>query len=96
MRTLANSLIRDGRIRTTAAKAKALRPYFERLITHARVDSATARRLVLRSLGTTSSLQKLFASVGPKYISRAGGYTRVIKADVRKSDGAKMAIIELV
>lgn len=96
MRTLANSLFRDGKIMTTEAKAKALRPYAEKLITRARINTPTARRLVSSRQGSPAGLAKLFGVVAPKYLERKGGYTRVVKAGFRKSDGAKMAMIELV
>src|SRR3989338_4402004 len=96
MRSLAQSLIRDGKIRTTEAKAKALRPFVERVITHARTGTPASRRLIKSRLGNDMNLAKLYKEIGPKYASRAGGYTRVVKAGVRLSDGAKMAVIELV
>lgn len=96
MRTLAKSLLRDGQIHTTEVKAKALRPFVERLITHARTGTVASRRLVATRLGGTVDIAKLYKEIAPKYASRAGGYTRVVKAGIRKSDGAKMAIIELV
>ncbi len=96
LRTLARSLFRDGSIRTTEARAKALRPFAERLITGARQNTVASRRLVVSRLGGSAGLAKLYAEVAPKYISRNGGYTRVIKAGARRSDGARMAVIELV
>jgi large subunit ribosomal protein L17 len=96
LRTLAHSLFRDGRIKTTEVKAKALRPFAERLITHARTNSASSRRLIERRIGNASTGAKLCKDIAPKYSSRAGGYTRIVKMGVRKSDGARMAIIELV
>ncbi|HEY4508484.1 MAG TPA: 50S ribosomal protein L17 [Candidatus Paceibacterota bacterium] len=97
MRTLAHSLFRDGRIQTTEVKAKALRPFVERLITHARTGTTSSRRLVISRLGGTAHVAtKLYKDIAPKYASRAGGYTRVIKMGVRKSDGARIAIIELI
>lgn len=96
MRTLAYSLFRDGKIMTTEAKAKALRPYAEKLITHARTNTPASRRLISSRLGSPAGLSALFGTVAPKYLDRKGGYTRVIKAGFRKSDGAKMAMIELV
>jgi len=96
MRTLAHSLLRDGRIQTTETKAKALRPFVERLITHARTGTPASRRLVTERLGGSSVVASLYKDIAPKYANRAGGYTRVVKAGIRKSDGAPMAIIELV
>ncbi len=96
MRALAHSLFRDGKIVTTEAKAKALRPYAEKLITRARANTFSSRRLVASRLGSPVGLTALFGTVAPKYLKRKGGYTRVVKAGFRKSDGAKMAMIELV
>lgn len=96
MRSLAHSLFRDGRLQTTEAKAKALRPFVERLITLSRSGAVASRRLVASRLGGTSALPKLYRDITPKYVSRAGGYTRVVKVGRRLSDGAKMAVIELV
>jgi large subunit ribosomal protein L17 len=96
MRSLAHSLFRDGRLQTTEVKAKALRPFVERLITLSRSGLVASRRLVATRLGGTSAAAKLYSTIAPKYASRAGGYTRVVKTGRRLSDGAKMAIIELV
>lgn len=96
MRSLVSSLLKEGRIRTTEAKAKALRPFVERIITRARLGTPASRRLVRARLGNDLSLNKLYKEIAPKYASRAGGYTRIVKTNVRLSDGAKMAIIELV
>src|SRR3989338_2581860 len=93
MRTLAHSLFRDRSIRTTEAKAKALRPFAERLITHARRNMIASRRLVSSRLVGSTGLKKLYEEVAPKFSSRAGGYTRIIKSGMRKSDGARMAVI---
>lgn len=96
MRTLAHSLFRDGRIQTTEAKAKALRPFAERLISSARTNTVASRRRIVSRLGGRAGIAKLYKEVAPKYAGRSGGYTRVIKSGMRKSDGARMAIIELV
>lgn len=96
MRSLAASLLKRGRIRTTEAKAKALRPFVERIITRARSGTAASRRLVRKRLGNDLSLNRLYKKIVPTYASRNGGYTRVVKVGRRQSDGAYMAIIELV
>lgn len=96
LRTLAHSLFRDRKIQTTEAKAKALRPFAERLITHAKKDTAASRRLLSRRLGGSAGVARLCREIAPSYGSRAGGYTRVVKAGLRRSDGARMAVIELV
>lgn len=96
MRSLAQALLKEGRIKTTEVKAKALRPFVERLITHARTGTPTSRRLVKTRLGNDMNLGKLYKEIAPKYASRKGGYTRVVKVGFRLSDGADMAYIELV
>ena len=96
MRSLAQALLKEGRIKTTEAKAKALRPFVERLITHARTGTPASRRIVKARLGNDMNIRKLYKDIAPKYASRAGGYTRVVKMGMRLSDGAKMAIIEFV
>jgi len=93
---LASSLIRDGKIRTTEARAKAVRPVVERLITHAKRGSVAARRQVLRTVPDRAIVHKLFAEVAPQYADRSGGYTRIVKLGPRKGDAAPMAMIELI
>ena len=96
MRNLATSLIEQGAIETTQAKAKELRPFVEKLITRARSGTLHDRRLVARHVQQRAIADKLFAEVGPKFQKRAGGYTRILKLGHRKGDGAEMARIELV
>src|SRR6266571_4512347 len=93
---LATSLFRHDRIVTTEAKAKELRPYAERLITLARRGDLHARRLVERRLKDRDVTHKLFKDVGPRFASRPGGYTRIIKLGHRGGDGAEVARIELL
>lgn len=93
---LATSLLAHGRIVTTEAKAKELRPYVERLITLARRGDLHARRLVERRIKDRSVSGKLFKEVGPRFASRPGGYTRIIKLGHRSGDGAELARIELL
>jgi large subunit ribosomal protein L17 len=93
---LASSLIRDGKIRTTEAKAKAVRPVVERLITHAKRGDLAARRQVLRTVPDRDIVHKLFAEVAPQYADRNGGYTRIVKLGPRKGDAAPMALVELI
>lgn len=95
LRSLSNDLITRGSITTTEAKAKALKPFVERMVTHAKKGSLASRRYVLRFL-TQGATHKLFDEIAPSYADRVGGYTRIIKAPVRTSDVSKMAIIELV
>jgi large subunit ribosomal protein L17 len=96
MRNLAASLIEHGAIETTEAKAKELRPFVEKLITKARTGTLHSRRLAGRHLFTRETSDKLFQELGPKFASRPGGYTRILKTGHRKGDGAEMARIELI
>lgn len=93
---LARALFEHGRITTTEAKAKRLRPYAERLITFAKRGDLHARRQVLSLLRDKDVVGHLFAEVGPRYVNRPGGYLRIVKVEPRKGDNSPMAIIELV
>jgi len=93
--TLAVSLIRDGKIKTTETKAKVLRPMVERLVTQAKMGNISARRLLSAKVGSVSA-KSLVNTIAPKYKDRQGGYLRISKLNDRKSDGAKIAVIEFV
>ncbi|GAA1112829.1 50S ribosomal protein L17 [Nocardiopsis metallicus] len=93
---LATSLFQHGRIRTTEAKAKRLRPYAEKLITLGKRGDLHARRQVLTKITDKSVVHELFTEIGPRYENRSGGYTRITKIGPRKGDNAPMAVIELV
>ena len=93
---LASSLFEHGRIVTTQAKAKRLRPLAERLITFAKRGDLTSRRRVMTVIRDKSVVHELFAEIGPRYGNRPGGYTRIVKLGPRKGDNAPMAVIELV
>lgn len=93
---LATSLFEHGRITTTEAKAKRLRPYAEKLITHAKAGSLANRREVMKDIRDKDVVHTLFAEIGPFFADRPGGYTRIIKTLPRKGDNAPMAVIELV
>jgi len=96
LKSLACSLIRDGKITTTEAKAKELRKFIERLTTKAgKVDQATYK-FIYSKIGNQTQTDNLIKNIAPKYIERAGGYTRIIKLPIRKSDASKMALIEFV
>ena len=97
LRGLAVSLIRDGQIKTTLAKAKELQPNIERLVTHAKKDNVQSRRLVSTKLGepTEAIIKKLVTEIAPKFAERNGGYTRVVKLG-RTSPGRDEAIISFV
>ncbi|MEV6135792.1 50S ribosomal protein L17 [Nocardia sp. NPDC051990] len=93
---LATALFEHGRITTTEAKAKALRPYAEKLVTKAKAGTLADRREVLKVIRNKDVVHELFASIGPSFEGREGGYTRIIKTLPRKGDNAPMAVIELV
>ena len=93
---MAISLIMHKRITTTLAKAKALKKYVEPLITRAKNDTTTSRRVVFRYLQDKYAVKELFGDVATKVGDRPGGYTRVIKLGTRQGDAASMAFIELV
>lgn len=96
LQNMANSLIEHKRINTTVAKAKALRVFIEPLITKSKNDSTHSRRIVFGYLQNKITVTELFGPVATKIGSRPGGYTRIIKTGFRKSDGAEMAMIEMV
>lgn len=96
MANLATALITHGRIETTQAKARALRPYVEKLITLGKNGSLHARRQALAKLRHRTVVDRLFCDVAPVFESRDGGYTRIIKTGFRAGDAADMAVIELV
>jgi large subunit ribosomal protein L17 len=93
---LATALFEHGRIKTTEPKARALRPYAEKLITHAKKGALHNRREVLKSIRDKDVVHALFEEIGPFFADREGGYTRIIKVEARKGDNAPMAVIELV
>ena len=93
---LAVAFITHGRITTTVAKAKALRPVVEKLITLGKKQDISARRRAALILKDKDAVKKLFAEVGPRFDARNGGYTRIMRLGTRAGDGAPMAIIEMV
>jgi large subunit ribosomal protein L17 len=93
---LAGSLIVEEKVTTTLAKAQALRPYVEKMITKARRGDLHARRTVLKKIPNGDVVTKLFDDVAPRYAGRPGGYTRITKIGPRRGDGSEMAVIELV
>ena len=93
---LASSLIINKRIVTTVAKAKALKPYVEPLITKSKEDTTHSRRVVFSYLKDKNAVSELFRTVAPKIADRPGGYTRVLHLGFRQGDAADMALIELV
>jgi large subunit ribosomal protein L17 len=93
---LATALFEHGRITTTEARARRLRPVAERLITISKKGDLHARRRVLTVIRNKDVVHTLFAEIGPRYENREGGYTRIVKIGPRKGDNAPMAVIELV
>lgn len=96
LKNLAGDLLVKEKIQTTEAKAKALRPIVEKLITLAKKQTLASRRLLSSRLPLNGSADKTFEVIAKRYIDRAGGYTRIIKLPTRVGDGASQAIIELV
>lgn len=96
LRSMATSLFRYERIRTTLAKAREARRLAEKLITRAKVDSVHNRRIAGRTIVDERILAKLFTEIGPRYVERAGGYTRTLKLGKRFGDASEMVILELV
>ena len=93
---LATALFEHGRITTTEARAKRLKPVAERLVTFAKKGDLSARRRVLTVIRNKDVVHTLFSEIGPRFENRDGGYTRIIKVGPRKGDNAPMAVIELV
>jgi large subunit ribosomal protein L17 len=93
---LAGALITHGRIETTEAKAKAVRPYAERMITLGKRGDLHARRQAMAELRSNDVVHRLFADVAPRFAERDGGYTRIVKLGPRQGDAASMALLELV
>lgn len=96
MRSLARNLVNEGRITTTLAKAKSLRPFVEKLVTKAKTGTIASRRLVDSRIQGDVETKELFDTIAKKYGDRKGGYTRIIKLPRRKLDAAPMAMIEFV
>jgi large subunit ribosomal protein L17 len=96
MRNMATSLLRHETIRTTVPKAKELRRVVEPLITLAKIDSIAKRRLAYARLRDEAIVEKLFTDLGPRFKTRAGGYTRILKMEPRPGDSADMALMQLV
>ena len=93
---MACCLIKEKQIRTTLAKARAVRPFVERMITFARKGDLASRRHVLKHIRQKAAVKTLFETIGPFYADRNGGYTRIVKLGQRRGDAAPVAILELV
>lgn len=96
LRNLVTSLLREGRLETTETRAKELRRLAEKMITLGKQGDLHARRQALAFLLDETVVKKVFDELGPRYRERPGGYTRVIKTDIRRGDGSPMAVVELV
>jgi large subunit ribosomal protein L17 len=96
MRNLASALLRYETIRTTVPKAKELRRVVEPIITLGKTDSSAARRRAFSQLRDEALVDKLFTDLGPRFMARAGGYTRILKMEARPGDSAPMALMQLV
>ncbi len=95
MKSLAVALIENGKIKTTDAKARSLRPMIEKMVTAGKKETLASRRNLISQVGS-SSASKMVKEIAPKYKTRAGGYTRITKLQARLSDGSLMAVIEFV
>lgn len=95
MKSLAVSLVMSGKIKTTEAKARELRPMIEKMVTIGRTGTLASKKSIISKIGKESA-DKLVKDIAPKYTGRAGGYTRITKLPARLSDGSLMAIIEFV
>jgi large subunit ribosomal protein L17 len=93
---LAADLFMHGKVTTTDAKARAVRPLAEKLITKARKGDIHSRRVVARTISNKEAVHRLFEEVAPRYAERPGGYTRITKLGPRRGDGAEEAVIELI
>ncbi len=96
LRNLATSVILFEKVKTTEAKAKAVKPLVEKAITSGKKPTIASRRKLMSFFYTEHPVKKIFEVLGPRYLTRAGGYTRIIKIGARKNDGAEMVQIELV
>ena len=95
MKSLALALVLEGKIKTTDAKARELRPFVEKMITTGRSNTVASKRLLVSRIGSIGA-NKITKDISPKYVGRAGGYTGITKLPARLSDGSLQAIIELV
>ncbi len=97
LRNLVTALIRSGKIETTEARAKAIRPITEHMVTLAKKQDLASRRLLLSRLQNKTAVNRLMAELGPKYAERAGGYLRILKTGKsKKRDGSRLATVEFV
>ena len=95
LKSLALAHVLEGKIKTTDAKARELKPYAEKMITTGRTNTVASKRLLVSRIGALGA-NKIMKDISPKYLDRKGGYTRITKLPARKSDGSLMAVIEFV
>jgi len=95
-RNMVTSLFKHERIQTTKAKALEVRKTAEKMITRAKEDSVHNRRIIAKNITDKNVLNKLFTEIAPRFISRPGGYTRILKMGLRQGDAAEMVLLELV
>lgn len=96
LRNMVTSLFRNERIQTTEPRAKEVKSIAEKMVTLAKKDELAARRLALQYIYDEEVVRKLFSTIGPKYVDRPGGYTRIVKVGYRRGDAAEMVLLELV
>jgi len=96
LRSLLRNMINEGRMTTTLARAKEVRPLIEKLVTLGKQETLSSRRLIISRLGREEEAKKLAEEISPKYKERRGGYTRIVKLPVREGDASPMALIEFV
>ena len=96
LRSLAINLINNGKIVTTEARAKELRPFVEKIITRGKADTLGSKKLLISKLNDKKAAGEVVRNISKKYKEKMGGYTRIVKAGKRKGDGSKMALIEFV
>ncbi len=96
MRSLAVNFITHEKMETTLARAKELRPYVEKLVTKGMVGTLASHRLIISRLASETCAKKIVSDIAPRYKGRAGGYTRIVKLPVRKSDASERALIEFI
>lgn len=96
LRTLAEGVVLHEGVSTSAAKARAVKPLVERMITRGKINTVTSRRYLMKFFTKESPVKKILEVLGPKYEARQGGYTRIVKLGQRKGDGAEIVRIELV
>lgn len=96
IKNLLQALVKSEQIKTTLAKARAIRPRIEKLVTRAGEDTVHNRREVKKKIRDDELVKKMFEDIGPRFVDRPGGYTRILKLHRRKNDNAQMALIEFV